>query len=107
MASFLAVPKLGRKRSYNYKATVDQATKDFLEREKELYEDQNFLVEEDMEFNAVVLRRQESIKPADLQAWEDKRTDLIHEANKTHFSNDIELSKLEIKAEKKLFSLRK
>ena len=59
-----------------------------------------------MDFEAITLKRTESIKPADLQAWEDKRTELIHDANKTHFSNDIELSKNEIKAEKKLMKLR-
>lgn len=59
-----------------------------------------------MDFEAVPLKRSETIRPADLQAWEDKRTELIYDANKTHFSNDIELSKNEIKAEKKLMKLR-
>lgn len=52
-----------------FSAKLDQDTKEFLEREKELYEDQNFLDEEELDLEALKLKKMVSIRPADLQEW--------------------------------------
>lgn len=42
----------------------------------------------------------------DIEDWNEKRAELIEEASKDHFSNDISLDSREMKANKKLSTLR-